>query len=37
VSGPLSDNPNLAPPSGSTEPLQPWDPRSCTASGDAGP
>jgi len=37
VSGPLTDNPNLSPPSGSTEPLQPWDPRSCTASGGAGP
>ena len=37
VSGPLADNPNLSAPSGSTQPLQPWDPRSCTASGGAGP
>ena len=34
---PLANNPNLAAPSGSTELLQPWDPRSCTPSGGAGP
>ena len=35
--GPLADNPNLSAPSGSTETLEPWDPRSCTASGGEGP
>jgi LCP family protein required for cell wall assembly len=35
--GPLTDNPNLSAPSGSTEALEPWDPRSCTASGGEGP
>jgi LCP family protein required for cell wall assembly len=35
--GPLADNPNLAAPSSSIEALQPWDPRSCTASGGEGP
>jgi len=33
----LSDNPDLAPPSGSTEGLQPWDPRSCSPTGGPGP
>jgi LCP family protein required for cell wall assembly len=33
---PLADNPNLAAPSGSTQPLEPWDPRSCTPSGGEG-
>jgi hypothetical protein len=33
----LADNPNLAAPSGSTEVLEPWDPRSCTATGGEGP
>ncbi len=33
----LNDNPNLAAPSSSTENLEPWDPRSCTASGGEGP
>jgi len=37
VPGPLADNANLAAPSGSTEGLQPWDPRSCTPSGGEGP
>jgi LCP family protein required for cell wall assembly len=32
----LADNPNLAAPSGSTEALEPWDPRSCTPSGGEG-
>jgi len=35
--GPLADNPNLAAPSGATQALEPWDPRSCTATGGAGP
>ncbi len=35
--GPLANSPNLSAPSGSTESLQPWDPRSCTATGGAGP
>jgi len=35
--GPLADNPNLSAPSGATEPLEPWDPRSCSASGGPGP
>jgi len=33
----ISDNPNLSAPSGSTEALEPWDPRSCTAAGGPGP
>jgi hypothetical protein len=37
VPGPLADNPNLSAPSGSTEALEPWDPRSCSASGGEGP
>jgi LCP family protein required for cell wall assembly len=37
VPGPLSDSPNLTAPSGAIEALQPWDPRSCTATGGAGP
>ncbi len=37
VPAPLADNPNLAAPSGSTEALEPWDPRSCTSSGGEGP
>jgi LCP family protein required for cell wall assembly len=37
VPGPLADNPNLSAPSGSTELLEPWDPRSCTAGGGEGP
>jgi cell division septation protein DedD len=32
----LADNPNLAAPSGSTEALEPWDPRSCTPGGGEG-
>jgi LCP family protein required for cell wall assembly len=35
--GPLSNNSNLSTPSGATEPLEPWDPRSCTATGGPGP
>jgi len=35
--GPLAGSANLATPSGSTEKLQPWDPRSCTSSGGEGP
>jgi LCP family protein required for cell wall assembly len=35
--GPLAGNSNLTAPSSSTEALQPWDPRSCTASGGEGP
>ncbi len=31
------DNSNLSAPSGATDALQPWDPRSCTATGGAGP
>jgi LCP family protein required for cell wall assembly len=37
LSGPLANNGNLSAPSGATDALQPWDPRSCTASGGAGP
>ncbi len=37
VPGPLTGNANLAAPSGSTEALEPWDPRSCTAAGGEGP
>ncbi len=37
TAGPLADNPDLAAPSSSTETLEPWDPRSCTASGGPGP
>ncbi len=37
VSPTLADNPNLVAPSPPTENLQPWDPRSCTASGGEGP
>jgi hypothetical protein len=37
VPGPLADNPNLSPPSGSTQALEPWDPRSCSAGGGEGP
>jgi len=37
VPGALADNPNLSAPSGSTQALEPWDPRSCTASGGEGP
>lgn len=33
----LADNPDLAAPSSSTESLEPWDPRSCSASGGEGP
>jgi len=33
----LATNPDLAAPSGSTEALEPWDPRSCTATGGEGP
>jgi len=33
----LAGNPNLAAPSGATQPLEPWDPRSCTAKGGPGP
>ena len=35
--GPFANNANLSAPSGSTEALQPWDPRSCTTSGGEGP
>jgi hypothetical protein len=35
--GPLANNSNLSAPSGATEALQPWDPRSCTATGGEGP
>ncbi len=37
VAGPLANSPNLSAASGSTSPLQPWDPRSCTATGGEGP
>jgi hypothetical protein len=37
VPAPLSNNPALAAPSSSTETLEPWDPRSCTATGGEGP
>ncbi len=37
VPAPLADNPDLSAPSGATETLEKWDPRSCTASGGAGP
>jgi LCP family protein required for cell wall assembly len=37
VPGPLANSPNLSAPSGATEPLEPWDPRSCTATGGPGP
>jgi len=37
VPGPLSNNPALAGPSSSTEVLEPWDPRSCSATGGEGP
>ncbi len=37
TSPPLSNSPNLSAPSGATESLQLWDPRSCTATGGAGP
>ena len=37
VPGPLANNPHLSAPSGATEKLEPWDPRSCTANGGAGP
>jgi LCP family protein required for cell wall assembly len=37
VLGPLANSPNLATPSGATEPLEPWDPRSCAAGGGPGP
>jgi len=37
VPGPLANNPNLGAPSGATEALQQWDPRSCSATGGAGP
>jgi LCP family protein required for cell wall assembly len=37
VPAPLSNSPNLGVPTGSTEPLEPWDPRSCTPSGGEGP
>ena len=37
IPGPIANNPNLSAPSGSTQALQPWDPRSCTASGGEGP
>jgi len=35
--GPLANNSNLSAPSGATEALQPWDPRSCTTTGGEGP
>jgi hypothetical protein len=34
---PSSSNGNFAPPSKTVSPLQPWDPRSCTARGGEGP
>jgi len=37
VPGPLANNPDLSAPSGATQALQSWDPRSCTATGGAGP
>ncbi len=37
VPAPLADNPDLSAPSGATEALEQWDPRSCTPSGGAGP
>jgi LCP family protein required for cell wall assembly len=37
LAGPLATNPNLSAPSGATETLEPWDPRSCTATGGEGP
>ncbi len=37
VPTPLANSPNLGVPTGSTEPLEPWDPRSCTPSGGEGP
>ena len=37
IPGPLANNPNLSTPSGSTPNLEPWDPRSCTATGGEGP
>jgi hypothetical protein len=33
----IANNPNLAAPSGATQTLQQWDPRSCTPTGGAGP
>jgi LCP family protein required for cell wall assembly len=35
--GPLANSPNLSAPSGATPALEPWDPRSCTATGGPGP
>jgi hypothetical protein len=29
--------PNFGPPSQAVQPLAPWDPRSCTATGGEGP
>jgi hypothetical protein len=37
TASPLADNPTLAAPTTATEPLQPWDPRSCTPTGGPGP
>jgi hypothetical protein len=37
TTGPLATSSNLSAPSGATDALQPWDPRSCTATGGAGP
>jgi LCP family protein required for cell wall assembly len=33
----LAGNPDLSAPSASVEPLEPWDPRSCTANSGPGP
>ncbi len=37
VPSPVAKNPDLASPSSSTVSLEPWDPRSCTATGGEGP
>jgi hypothetical protein len=37
VPGPLTNSANLSVPSGATSFLEPWDPRSCSATGGEGP
>ena len=37
TTGPLANSPNLSAPSSAVEALEPWDPRSCTATGGEGP
>jgi LCP family protein required for cell wall assembly len=37
TTGPLASSPNLSAPSSAVEALEPWDPRSCTATGGEGP